>query len=248
MKVSVADKEKRWKVEITKKSAVSTTYLYGKQSSKMPAKKKDISKDIGKKVEKIVEDEKDVSQSRCIIAKCPSFPEVHKMIIRWEKTSRIISFLLEKDEMIKDKYEWLASDVAFKRLFKVFENFRSIYYGGKWYIPSFMIEAYKIQKEQFNEVEDMETLLWLMLKRLDMYHELEQKGGIPMKDVAENVETTKDLIEALLRMKQSLWISEKVADKIEVWVEAKVSENFEKVVQDSKNPKEFLEKLFKTKL
>lgn len=235
-------------MEITKKSAVSTTYLYGKQSSKMPEKKRNIKKEVEKAVERQAEETKDVSKSNCIIAKCPSFPEIHKMIIRWEKTSRIIDYMLEKDDMIKQFYEWVAPDEAFKKLLKVFNNFRLKYYNGVWYVPSFMIEAYKMQKWEFNEVEDMETLLWLMLKRLDMYHELEQKWGIPMKDVSENVEVTKDLIEALLRMKQSLWISEKVADKIEVWVEAKVSENFEKVVQDSKNPKEFLEKLFKTKL
>ena len=170
----------------------------------MAGKKRDIKKDLEKWVEKSVEEKNDVFKSRCIIAKCPQFPEVHKMILKGEKTSRIIDYMLEKDEMIKQYYEWVAPDEAFKKLLKVFNNFRLKYYWWVWYIPSFMIEAYKMKKEKFDEIEDMETLLWLMFKRLDMYHDLEQKWWIPMKDVADNVETTKNLIESLLRMKQSL--------------------------------------------
>ena len=214
----------------------------------MPAKKKTLWQKLWEAVVDMVDNNKSVEDSKCMVAKCPSFPEVHKMILKGTKSSYIVQYMLDKDEMIKEYYDWVAPDVAFKRLTKVFENFRANYYKWWWYVPSFVVEAYKMKKWEFNEVEDMETLLWLMMKRLDMYHELELKWWIPMKDVADNVEVTKELVEALLRMKQSLWISDKVADKVEIWVDSKVSENFANLIKKSKDPKDFLWKLFKTKL
>jgi hypothetical protein len=48
----------------------------------MPDKKEVLNKKMKDAIEKATTEQPKVEDSKCIIAKCPSFPDVHKMLIK----------------------------------------------------------------------------------------------------------------------------------------------------------------------
>ncbi len=138
-----------------------------------------------------------------ILEKSPYLWYIDKRMRRWEWNVMIANYLLIKDEYIIEHYKWKKN--ALKNICWLLETYRLRNWWKK--IPTYWTEEYSEYIGEINELENIENLLFFLKKRIDMYHELELKTWVPIKDNLKTIKLFLSSLVVLHHLRKSLWIT-----------------------------------------